>query len=743
MVLVLTLSRPELVERRPDWGSGKRAFTSLYLEPLSDEAMQELLEGLVPGLPDELAHRIRDQAAGIPLYAVETVRMLLDRGLVVEHDGAYRTAGSLQELEVPESLHALIAARLDSLSPEERRLVQDAAVLGKSFTPAALAAITGLGHEAIEARLRSLLRKDLLAMQSDPRSPERGQYVFVQDLVRTVAYGTLARRDRKQRHLAVADYLSKTWGDEDEIAEVVASHLIAAYESDPGAPDAGELGDRARSALVRAAEHASGLGAPESACRYYERALELATEDARAELSLRAGRAAEFLASPERASEHFDHARALFRAAGDVLGEAAALDGLSTVAIVTGHRDLSRQRCEEAIALLDSAPASEATTAAKARFEVLLGRNNFFRGHLDEALADTERALRVADRRRLWPVLAVALDNKAIVLATTGRLVEAEVLSRAALRIALDHGLIGDAARIATSLATQLEDDDQVQASLEAYEQVDELARRLGDRRLMIGSRLNRILDLLELGRWDEVAAISTDFIEVDAPELSGAFEMGGLFANAVWLYLGRGDIAMARRIMGEEFVPQGGVRSDLRMLHDSARAAINNAEGDHEAALAIAEASLRESLDGLSVDRRHALIEAVGAAFGLRRHDKAAELIGVVREHAVAGLHPAIDAHILRFEARLSAERGASEDADSQFRAATGAFLALDRPFWVAVTRLEHGEALVAQHREREARELLALARATFVEVRATPWVERADIAAAGPAATEGSLSA
>jgi hypothetical protein len=184
-------------------------------------------------------------------------------------------------------------------------------------------------------------------------------------------------------------------------------------------------------------------------------------------------------------------------------------------------------------------------------------------------------------------------------------------------------------------------------------------------------------------------------------------------------------------------------VRSDLRMLHDSARAAISNAEGDHEAALAIAERSLRESLDGLSVDRRHALIEAVGAAFGLRRHDKAAELIGVVREHAVAGLHPAIDAHILRFEARLSAERGASEDADSQFRAATGAFLALDRPFWVAVTRLEHGEALVAQHREREARELLALARATFVEVRATPWVERADIAAAGPAATEGSLSA
>src|SRR5580700_3237785 len=98
-ILVLTLSRPELVERRADWGSGKRAFTSLYLEPLSDEAMQELLAGLVPGLPDELAHRIRDQAAGIPLYAVETVRMLLDRGLVAEHEGVYRAEASLEELE--------------------------------------------------------------------------------------------------------------------------------------------------------------------------------------------------------------------------------------------------------------------------------------------------------------------------------------------------------------------------------------------------------------------------------------------------------------------------------------------------------------------------------------------------------------------------------------------------------------------------------------------------------------------
>src|SRR4029077_1865053 len=240
----------------------KRAFTSLYLEPLSDDAMAQLLEGLVPGLPDELATRVRERAAVIPLYAMETVRVLLDRGLVVERDGVYRAVGHLRELEVPESLHALIAARLDSLSPEERQLVQDAAVLGKSFTPAALAAITGLSQEVVEPRLRALADKDLLAIQSDPRSPERGQYVFVQDLVRTVAYGTLARRDRKVRHLSAAAYLESSWSEEEGVAEVIASHLLEAFEADIDAPDAAGLKQRACEALVQAGDHAASRAPP-------------------------------------------------------------------------------------------------------------------------------------------------------------------------------------------------------------------------------------------------------------------------------------------------------------------------------------------------------------------------------------------------------------------------------------------------------------------------------------------------
>ena len=158
-ILVITLARPELLERRPTWGAGQRSFTSLYLDPLAPEAMEALLSGLVPGLPDTLRDRILDRAEGVPLYAVETVRMLLDRGLLVQEGSAYSLVGPVDELEVPETLHALIAARLDGLSADERRLLQDAAVLGKTFPKDALRALAGDESSSTRCSPRSSARR--------------------------------------------------------------------------------------------------------------------------------------------------------------------------------------------------------------------------------------------------------------------------------------------------------------------------------------------------------------------------------------------------------------------------------------------------------------------------------------------------------------------------------------------------------------------------------------------------------
>src|SRR5207247_991469 len=125
-----------------------------------ERAMEELMNGFVPGLPEELSAQILARAEGVPLYAVETVRMLLDRGLLAREGDVYRPTGPIEALDVPETLQALVAARLDGLGPEERRLLQDAAVLGKSFTKAGLAALSGVDEVELEPLLTSLIRKE-------------------------------------------------------------------------------------------------------------------------------------------------------------------------------------------------------------------------------------------------------------------------------------------------------------------------------------------------------------------------------------------------------------------------------------------------------------------------------------------------------------------------------------------------------------------------------------------------------
>ena len=152
-LFVLTLSRPELQDRRPTWGSGKRNFTSIFLDPLSADAMEALLTGPVPGLTEELRERILERAEGVPFYAVETVRMLLDRGVLVREGHSYRLTGEIETLEVPETLQALIAARLDGLTGGASQL-QHASVLGRTFTLPGLSSVSGRRGDRLAPILR-------------------------------------------------------------------------------------------------------------------------------------------------------------------------------------------------------------------------------------------------------------------------------------------------------------------------------------------------------------------------------------------------------------------------------------------------------------------------------------------------------------------------------------------------------------------------------------------------------------
>jgi hypothetical protein len=161
------------------------------------------------GMPAAACSAVTGRAQGIPPFAVETVHSLIDRDIVQPVEGVYRLVGDVGEPAVPDSLHALLAARLDALDLGARRLVADAAVLGATFPAEALIAVSGQDETVVRAALAELVRREVLTVSAEPLSPERGSYGFAQQMLRQVAYDTLSRRDRKARHLKVAGHLRR------------------------------------------------------------------------------------------------------------------------------------------------------------------------------------------------------------------------------------------------------------------------------------------------------------------------------------------------------------------------------------------------------------------------------------------------------------------------------------------------------------------------------------------------------
>ncbi|MGH7697155.1 MAG: ATP-binding protein, partial [Candidatus Dormibacteria bacterium] len=240
-VLVVGLARPELLQRHPEWSQGRSQATALELDRLEDAEIGLLLDDLIPGMPPASRRLVIGRAEGLPLYAVETVQMLTDRGLVVDREGVATLTDELSELDTPVSLEALIAARLDQLEAPERSLVKDLAVLGLSFPRDTPGAITEVPQAQLKALLHSLLEKGVLTEVVDRRRPELTELAFTQTLLRTVAYDRLGKRERRARHLAVAAHLSAEPGSREEVAEAVAVHYRAAYLADRQAPDADEV----------------------------------------------------------------------------------------------------------------------------------------------------------------------------------------------------------------------------------------------------------------------------------------------------------------------------------------------------------------------------------------------------------------------------------------------------------------------------------------------------------------------
>jgi class 3 adenylate cyclase/tetratricopeptide (TPR) repeat protein len=727
-LFILTLARPELTGRRPSWGAGKRNFTSLSLESLPPEAMDVLLTGPVPGLADELRLRILERAEGIPFYAVETVRMLLDRGLLVREGHSYRLTGPIDTLEVPETLQALIAARLDGLTTEERRIVQDAAVLGRTFTIRGLAAMTGQPEEALEPLLAALMRKEVISFTSDPLSAERGQYGFLQDLVKMVAYETLSRRERKARHLAAAAYL-RSLGEEDEIVEVVAAHYLDAFRAAPDDPDAAEVRAEAKEMLVRAGERAASLGAHSEAMSRFTEAAGL-TDSAllQAELLERAGVAAGHDGQVPAAMELYERSMGLFE--GESATHAAA-----RVSARLGEAMWTTGRVEEALALMEGAfevVSQEEADADLAWLAAQLGRVLYFAGETDAAAERIEVALDAAESLWLPEVMSEALNTKSLTLLARGRPQESLALLEYALKVALENDVPSAALRAYYNLAELSLQFDRLEDARAYIDRGLALARRVGNRRW---ERLTKaqVYPLMALAEWDELLARVSDLSLDDFHEDRAAFIF--LLTDVPFIHVQRGAPDEARRCF--ESFEGAGDSADMqeRAMHAAGHALLLNAEGRHAEALDAVQIALeaREDFGVGSEPFREGFPIALSAYLALDDVDGAAALLDLVERLPQGKVPHYVRAHGARFRARLAARAGDLDRAESGFKRASATFREISTPFQLAVTLLEQSEWLRSVGRAGETDASLREARQIFDRLGAHPWLDRLDRVTAG----------
>jgi len=591
-ILIIAMGRPDLTDRRPSWGAGRAGMISLRLGPLSDSDMREMVTGTVPGLSDDAIAAIVDRAAGIPMYAVEFLRMMLAQGDLEEADGHYRLLGDITRLAVPESLQAVIGARLDRLDAAERTLLQDAAVLGYSFTIDGLATINETDRAEVEARVAGLVRRELIEPVRDPRSPQRGQFHFLQTLIRDVALGRMSRETRRNRHLDVAHYFE---GLEDpELAVVVSCHYLDALEATPPGEGERQLRQKALSSMAAAADRAADLRAHDQVLTISHQALSLADETAfKVPFWERMTEAATRLAKREEAERYGRLALDHYRQTGD---EGA----VNRMVRMLGFAYVEEQMPLEAVALLEPHLAGHTDLAGDpelARAAALWARALMLSDRDEEAAVAADRALLAAEKQELMPTVIDALITKATVIGHPGRLIEARILLEGAIALADRLDIAHSSMRGRNNFAHLFGTVDP-RGSVRAAEEGFEIAKRTGDRSMGMFLAVN-------LAGWygfdldfDAVEAVLAEPIVQGAPDQLVSSYLGTK-AYGAWM---RGETDQAVSLLKESIsLVSGEADPQLVLNRETGELYLDLMRGDLEHVLDAAVAISGQGWVGLS----------------------------------------------------------------------------------------------------------------------------------------------
>jgi class 3 adenylate cyclase/tetratricopeptide (TPR) repeat protein len=719
-LLVICTARPELYERRPDWGGGKRNSTTISLSPLTGEETARLLSALLSRavLPAETQAALLERAGGNPLYAEEFVRMLTDRGILDARGRLLQATDG--EIEVPETVQALIAARLDTLPAERKSLLQDAAVVGKVFWAGAIAAIGEREEGVVREGLHELVRKELVRPARSSSVRDDDEFSFWHLLVRDVAYQQIPRVARAGKHEAAATWLLRITERPGDHAEILVHHYRQARELTraAGADERkGELESQLRRFLILAGDRALELDVGKAE-KYYGQALELIAtgEPERASVLGKRAEAAWLAGRLPEAEREYEEAIAGFRHHGDPVRAGGAMVELVAALRDQGETSRARALLAEAVELLEREPPGEELALAyvhKARDDMLSGR-------AQDCLESSEKAIALSRALGLENHVARTLQFRGFARFELGDEKGIEDL-RESLRISLELGLGYYTVTAYGNLADLVWTTEGPAQALELFRAAVDFGRRRGIAFKAKWVEAESLWTLYDLGGWVELLATADELIRWD--ERYGGSQVGVMaLSYKAHVLVGQGKTAEAGSLM-TDFLPRARAIEDPQVLAPALviAARIEEARAEPVAALSLIEEfekSTRNDArfrninlpDALRVATRAGALDVAERLFEGARGTAARDRLAVLTGRAV-----------------LAEAHSELEDAADRFAEAA--------PAWGDYGHaLEHGQSLLGLGRCRlalgqaDANSMLIAARDVFARLGAGPLLGEAD---------------
>jgi class 3 adenylate cyclase/tetratricopeptide (TPR) repeat protein len=721
-LLVIGTARPELFERHPDYANGLRNATPINLVPLSEEETARLVSALLETsvIPAELQQPILDRAGGNPLYAEEFVRLLKDKDLLVKKGSSWELREGA-EVPFPDSVQALIAARLDTLSPDTKSMLADAAVIGKVFWAGAIARMGERDLTAVTETLRELSRKELVRPARRSSIEGEAEYAFWHVLARDVAYGQLTRASRASRHVAAARWIeSKAPERVEDLADVLAYHYATALELARAAgqtEQATELEAPALKFLSLAGERALGLDTA-AALSNLERALALAPEGhpERPEALARFGEAAHSAGRFAEAAEALEEAVDSFRDRGDLPAAAGAMGVLSLAYARLGD-PRTWALPAEALALLEPLGPSPALVAALT--EVVVA--DVLQGRSEDAIRVADRAMKLAGDMGL-PRPARALGFRGMARTDLG---DAGGLDdyREAIELATEAGQGREVALLHNNLGVTLWSFEGPATSLELLRAGIAYAEPRGLTEMLDTLTQSSHDCLLDTGEHEEVLTLAAEM----APRLEAsgdALDLTEVRAVQVRIFAMRGQGAEVTEVLEWLEPAARGTEDPYSFILGLGSSALVRAGLGQEEAAAVLLAEV-ESYPGARDNANYPVLLPAMARAALRIGEPE------LAERLMSGLEPRYP----YAEHALVAANAALTEARGDLQAAADAYAdAADRweRFGVvpehAFALLGQGRCLLGLARATEAAVVLQHAREIFERLKAAPALAETD---------------